>query len=131
MSYTSIHFPGSADYLRAVRRFTRTVVGDVPGVRDVVQVANELAANAILHTASGEEGGTFVLHLATFTNRWQVRVDDMGGMGVPRMCTASEEDEAGRGLTLVAALSESWGVLGDCYARAVWAEISKPEEVMA
>ena len=36
--------------------------------------------------------------------------------------------EAGRGLALVAALSHAWGVLGDQYSRAVWAEILFPVE---
>jgi anti-sigma regulatory factor (Ser/Thr protein kinase) len=121
MSYVSIYFPGEAVYLSEVRRFTAKVLGDVPGVDDVVQIASELAANAILHTASGEEGGTFTLHLATFSDRWQVRVDDQGGETFPSVCTAGEDDGAGRGLAVVAALSRCWGVLGDSYSRAVWA----------
>ena len=34
--------------------------------------------------------------------------------------------ESGRGLAMVAEISQKWGVLGDRYARAVWAEIPYP-----
>jgi anti-sigma regulatory factor (Ser/Thr protein kinase) len=128
MSYVSIFFPGSAMYLSEVRRFTAKVLGDVPGVDDVVHVASELSANAIQHTASGEPGGTFTLHLAAFSDRWQVRVDDQGAPTFPRALSATElqNDEAGRGLAVVSELASTWGVLGDQYSRAVWAEVVFP-----
>lgn len=138
MSYWSRSFRGIAECLSEVRHFTTAVLGDRPGVDLVVLAASELAGNAILHSASGDPGGQFVLHLAAFADRWQVRVDDAGGADVPRVCdTAGPLDvegtadccglpESGRGLALVAALSRNWGVLGDEYSRAVWAEIPHP-----
>jgi hypothetical protein len=123
-----------------VRQFTEAVLGNRPGVDLVVLAASELAGNAVLHTASGEPGGQFVVHLAAFADRWQVRVDDAGGPNFPRLCKDAVLDpdcpdselcdldlpEAGRGLALVAAVSRNWGVLGDEYSRAVWAEIPHP-----
>lgn len=131
MSYWSRSFPGLAEHLSEVRRFTAAVLGDHPGAEDVVLAASELAANAILHTASGGPDGRFVVRLATFTNHWQLRVDDSGGANVPRLCDGDRTDsEAGRGLALVAALSTGWGVIGDEHSRAVWAEFShSPAEV--
>ena len=32
-----------------------------------------------------------------------------------------------RGLSVVEALAQEWGVLGDDYARAVWAKLRKPK----
>jgi anti-sigma regulatory factor (Ser/Thr protein kinase) len=127
VSYFSIYFPGDREYLSEVRRWTAAVVGDKSRADDVVQVVSELAANAIQHTASGDAGGLFILHLATFTNRWHVRVDDQGGPTVPVVMTTTNEAEAGRGLAVVAALTSDWGVLGDKYARGVWAEVLKVE----
>jgi serine/threonine-protein kinase RsbW len=136
MSYWSRSFQGIAECLAEVRQFTAAVLGDRPGVDLVVLAASELAGNAILHSASGDPGGQFVVHIAAFADRWQVRVDDAGGAGVPRVCdtagpgvdhgTVVDLPESGRGLALVAALSRNWGVLGDEYSRAVWAEIPHP-----
>jgi anti-sigma regulatory factor (Ser/Thr protein kinase) len=129
MGYWSMTFPGEQQYLAEVRRFTSKMLGEKPGTDDVVLVASELAGNAIQHTDSGEPGGSFTLHLATFADHWTVRVDDAGGVSEPCVqLNDGFEDEAGRGLALVAAVSKSWGVLGDQYARAVWAEIPVPKE---
>ena len=128
MAYWSATYPATVDYLKGLRRFMRGMLRDVPGTNDVVQIASELAANAILHTASGEEGGTFTLHLATFSDHWHVRVDDQGGPNMPTVQPSAEATaDAGRGLAVVAALSSAWGVLGDEYGRAVWAEIPFPD----
>ncbi|MBW8805078.1 MAG: ATP-binding protein [Catenulisporales bacterium] len=136
VSYWSRSFPGRAECLAEVRQFTQMVLGDVPGSDLVVLAVSELAGNAIVHTASGEPGGQFVVHLAAFADRWQVRVDDEGSPTDPRIVVADtgeggETDwgaEAGRGLAMVNAVSRKWGVLGDHYARAVWAEIPYPEQ---
>ena len=128
MSYVSISFPGTARYLSEVRMWTTKILGDVPEAADVVQIVSELAANAVLHTASGEEGGSFTLHIATYANRWQIRMDDHGGPTAPAVLTPATDDEAGRGLAIVEALADAWGVVGDEYGRAVWAEVGIPEE---
>lgn len=131
MAYWSRSFEGRAEILSEVRQFTAAVLGDRPGVDLVVLAASELAGNAVLHTASGKPGGQFAVHVATFSDRWKVRVDDEGGPAEPVIATVSDDEEpqeSGRGLLLVAAISESWGVLGDHYARAVWAEIMRPQD---
>jgi len=127
MPYYCITLPGSREYVHEARAWTEHVLGESQGADDVVLVASELATNAIRHTASGLPGGTFTLRLAAFTNRWRVRVDDAGGATEPQIQTVvDDEDEVGRGLAMVASLSSTWGVLGDCNARGVWAEIPIP-----
>ena len=138
MPYWSRDFDGRPECVADVREFTRRVIGDRTGADMVELVVSELAGNAIRHSDSGEPGGQFTLHIAALTNRWQVRVDDAGGTNVPHVCEPppidsaddldclGDEIEAGRGLTLVAAVSSSWGVLGDEGAHAVWAEIPIP-----
>lgn len=132
MSYWSRNFPGLAENLAEVRQFTQMVLGDAPGADLVVLAVSELAGNAIVHTASGAPGGQFVVHLAAFADRWKVRVDDEGSPTEPHVVVDGiDEDaewdcESGRGLAMVAAISEKWGVLGDGHARAVWAEIPYP-----
>lgn len=143
MTYWSRSFDGIPECVPEVREHTRKLLGDCRGADVVELVASELAGNAIRHSDSGEPGGHFTVHLATFADRWQIRVDDEGGPQVPHICKQpsidSVEDldhlgddvEAGRGLELVAAVSSAWGVLGDHAARAVWAEIAMPGEATA
>ena len=132
MSYWSRSFPGLPEHLAEVRRFTQMVLGDTPGAELVVLAVSELAGNAIVHTASGGPGGQFVVHLAAFADNWRVRVDDEGSPTEPHVVVdGGDEDsegdsESGRGLAMVASISRKWGVLGDRYARAVWAEIPYP-----
>lgn len=143
MTYWSRSFDGIPECVPEVREHTRKLLGGCRGADVVELVASELAGNAIRHSDSGEPGGRFTVHLATFADRWQVRVDDEGGQRVPHICQQlpieSVEDldyfgtevEAGRGLALVAAVSSAWGVLGGHAARAVWAEIVMPGEATA
>lgn len=129
MGYWSRTFDGRAESVAEVRRFTVKVLGENPGTDVVELVASELATNAVQHSDSGQPGGHFTMHLAESANRWRVRIDDAGGPKEPCVKTADAKgDEAGRGLTLVAALSSDWGVIGDHYARAVWAEIEMPRQ---
>lgn len=127
MDYWSKEFAGRPECLVDARRFTLAMLGEGDGAHTVALVADELAGNAIKHTASGGPGGEFILRLARFGNRCRVRVDDQGGPTTPSVCAAADEDEAGRGLTIVAMLSACWGVEGDESARSVWAEITFDE----
>jgi two-component sensor histidine kinase len=129
VTYWSQSFDGLAERVADARRFAFKSLGDVPGVELVELVASELAANAVRHSYSGQPGGQFTLHLAAFDGGWRVRVDDAGGPSEPHIRVADAgKDEAGRGLALVAALSSDWGVIGDHYARGVWAKISTPQD---
>jgi anti-sigma regulatory factor (Ser/Thr protein kinase) len=128
MPYWSETFDGQLQNVADVRRFTLKVLGDAPGADLVELVASELAGNAVLHSASGQPGGCFKLHVAAFPDHWLVRVDDDGGLKEPSLRSmGNEADESGRGLEIVALLASRWGVSGDRQGRAVWAEILIPE----
>lgn len=130
MDIWSKGFAGRPESLIEVRRFTRAMLGDGDAAQIVALVADELAGNAIKHTASGLPGGEFVLRLTRFGNRCRVRVDDQGGPTTPSLCAADDFAEAGRGLTIVCMLAVRWGVEGDAASRSVWADIEL-EEVSA
>lgn len=51
--------------------------------------------------------------------RCRVRVDDQGGPSTLTLRSPDEQDEAGRGLAIVAMLSASWSVDGDEAARSI------------
>lgn len=83
-------------------------------------VVNELVTNALVHGRSPVE-----LQLRRTRTRLYVEVTDASGH-LPRRRQAGAEDEGGRGLQLVASLSERWGVrpVGD--GKSVWAALSIP-----
>ncbi|WP_326686629.1 MULTISPECIES: ATP-binding protein [unclassified Streptomyces] len=85
-------------------------------------VISEFVTNAVLHTDSGRIGCS--LHLDG--ERLRIEVSDEGAEGcAPQPRIATPEEVNGRGLQLVGALAERWGVSsGDARCgRVVWAEL--------
>lgn len=72
----------------------------------VILVCGELAANAVEH--GGRRGHLFEVRLTVDGARCLVEVSD-ASRTPPRPTKAGEDDEGGRGLLLVAALSEETG----------------------
>ncbi|MFM9591813.1 ATP-binding protein [Streptomyces scabiei] len=76
-------------------------------VGDAELVAAELAANAVLHgQAPGWE--RFTVRLVPGPNGLTVEVDD-GSPRLPTPMPHGENDESGRGLLIIEALSKRWG----------------------
>jgi anti-sigma regulatory factor (Ser/Thr protein kinase) len=73
-------------------------------IDDVVVVVTELLGNAIIH------GGPPIRVVLTAGEGTVTGSVTDGGAGWPRFCTAGTELEHGRGLRIVAALTERWGV---------------------
>ncbi|MFG2885615.1 ATP-binding protein [Streptomyces sp. NPDC048297] len=87
------------------------------------QVVAELAANAATHGRL--PGRSFRLTLYVVGDCLRIEVTDTRGDRLPQMRMASEEDaESGRGLFLVEAFAERWGVAEGRFPRkTVWAEL--------
>jgi hypothetical protein len=91
-------------------------------------VIGELLANALQHTP-----GPIRLRLEVSDDHVRVQVHDalphmvpgtlVGGL-VPRPSGDRPAGEGGRGLILVAGLSDSWGVDSDGAGKVVWADLS-------
>ncbi|WP_077800126.1 ATP-binding protein [Streptomyces sp. JHA26] len=91
---------------------------------EAVQVVAELAANAVLH--GRVPGRDFRLALRLLPDgALRVEVTDARGDRVPRLHSpAAEDGEGGRGLRIVAAYADRWGVdEGPAPAKIVWAEL--------
>ncbi|WP_416983279.1 ATP-binding protein [Streptomyces sp. T028] len=84
---------------------------------DVLLCVSELVTNALLHGVP--PGRQFLLFLRYDGQVIHVEVHD-SGPGVPRV--VEPEGEGGRGLLLVAALSDDWGVRERPLGKAVWCE---------
>jgi hypothetical protein len=95
----------------AVRRWEASLLPDCPARDDVICVATELAANAVLHTASGR-GGHFDVGIWRLDSAVRVTVSDRGSPQGPRRagCLMAE---AGRGLIIVQAGRPSEDPPGD------------------
>ncbi|KAB1144251.1 ATP-binding protein [Streptomyces luteolifulvus] len=88
---------------------------------DVVLCVSELATNALQH---GVPPGRFYRVFLRYDGQvLRVEVHD-SGPGVPRI--AAQADEGGRGLLLVAALSDKWGVGQRELGKVVWCEFELP-----
>lgn len=87
---------------------------------DVLLCVSELATNALVHGVPPGRG--FLVRVRHDGGVVRVEVHDSGG-GRPRI--ADREDnggEGGRGLLLVAALADKWGVAERNPGKTVWAE---------
>jgi hypothetical protein len=96
---------------------------------DVVLIASELAANAVLHSGSAEL--YFTVRAEIHPLHIRVECEDLGGpWGQPRMVNGEPQCH---GLDIVAALSEDWGTEERTCdnRRIVWAQIAGPRYTSA
>lgn len=95
---------------------------------DATHVVAELAANAVTH--GRVPGRRFRLQLTAVGATLRIEVSDTQAERVPMLPAAefpSPEAESGRGLALVAALADRWGVsIGPVPLKTVWAEMGPP-----
>lgn len=88
------------------------VAGGCPAADDAALVVSELAANAVEHTRSGK-GGEVRVSVAAAPGEWVlVLVGDDGTddpAAIPAVPAQRAAAESGRGLLLVAALSDAYG----------------------
>jgi hypothetical protein len=90
----------------------------------------ELAANAASHGRVSMRDFRLTLHLAGDILR--IEVADTRGERLPELQRPAPDSESGRGLLLVDALAERWGVAEGRFPRkTVWAElrVTRPEPV--
>jgi anti-sigma regulatory factor (Ser/Thr protein kinase) len=91
---------------------------------DVVSVVSELVGNAARH-ARPLDGGVIRVGWAVRPALVEVRVSDGGAAGRPVLRIADPDSGDGRGLAIVAALADRWGVEHTDDGRDVWAEFSR------
>jgi anti-sigma regulatory factor (Ser/Thr protein kinase) len=114
-------FHGRADEVRRVRRELAAYLADCPAAADLVLIASELAANAVLHSRS--RGEFFRVRCELSAESVRVEVEDMGGPWHTRPAAGDRP----HGLDLVAALAAEWGTETTTdRTRVVWARLTTP-----
>jgi anti-sigma regulatory factor (Ser/Thr protein kinase) len=113
-----VHLGPDVSSLGEGRRFVAKTLRDwnmdEETIEPVMLVANELIANAIVHAHSAP-----VLSLAEAGDDLLLRVaDEAGTLAVARRATPG--DDGGRGLVLVEALCDRWGVDANESGKTVW-----------
>jgi anti-sigma regulatory factor (Ser/Thr protein kinase) len=91
---------------------------------DATAIAAELVGNAVRHAAPlpGD-----VIRMAWRIMRGgalEIRVTDGGSTGLPAPRAVGPDSVDGRGLTIVAALADRWGVERDGLGQCVWATLA-------
>ncbi|MFG3349458.1 ATP-binding protein [Streptomyces sp. NPDC048018] len=104
-----------------VRHALRAMLGawGEPGATDVAELlTSELVTNALLHT---DHGAVVTATVVPAQLRVEVR-DFVSGLG--RRVPHADDGTHGRGLVLVQALADSWGVENHGVGKVVWFELN-------
>ncbi len=117
----SAEFANDTASVAAARRFVAEALdGSSADVRERAELlVSELATNAVRHARSG-----FCLTVAQRDGHVRIEVRD-GGAGVPRQKSPSAQETTGRGLLIVDALSEDWGVTEQLAGKGVWFSLTQ------
>jgi anti-sigma regulatory factor (Ser/Thr protein kinase) len=115
--------PGTEAAVPAARRFTSQAITDRGLNGETIEKAEllvtELATNSVLHAHSPIR--LSVLGCTRHAVRVEVRDDDPAPLRTP--CRPEVDAEHGRGLWLVAALADAWGVNSNEKGKTVWFEV--------
>lgn len=112
----AIQLPGVEDSPARARRFLQVVLDGYPNplIERAQLLLSELVTNAVVH---GEPPVVVTVEIGPSALRIEV-VDH--GSNAPELQEASISDSHGRGLQLVAGLSEQWGIECRTGGKAVW-----------
>ncbi|MCO8306170.1 ATP-binding protein [Streptomyces sp. RKCA744] len=120
--------PGFREEITRARRWTRDILSGHPCADDAELIVSELGSNALTHTASGGDFGTFQLTLALSPHAVAISVTDAGGRPAePHLTDADLYDTHGRGLSIVMALASRLDITGNKHGHTVTAELRAPE----
>jgi anti-sigma regulatory factor (Ser/Thr protein kinase) len=99
-------FPNAPHAVADARRYALETAGHVQrDVADAIAVmVSELATNCVRHTAT-----QFAVTVERTPHQIRVAVTD-AGTGLPTVCSPAPTDRSGRGLKIVDALADGWGV---------------------
>ncbi|MFE9306210.1 ATP-binding protein [Streptomyces sp. NPDC006706] len=120
----TVQFMAQEEEVAVLRRRVREHLGNW-GLRDLVDEAqlcvSELVANVITHVGAGTPTTLAVLMNGTFL---RIEVHDPDTRALPALVAADVESEGGRGMTLVDAITDRWGVKLLAERKVTWCELA-------
>jgi anti-sigma regulatory factor (Ser/Thr protein kinase) len=118
----AITLPGEERSVANGRRFVREMLGlRHPAFEKVALGVSELATNAIKHTPSGD-GGEITISLSIVGQVVRAEVTNDGTMTAKPHPRTDTDAEHGRGILIIDALADAWGVVENAGTTMVWAE---------
>lgn len=122
----SLAFDPDPAQLGGIRDFARRAAEELGADVDLdilAVVVGELAANAVVH-----QDGEALIELGLLDDgRLEISVHD-GADAVPRLVEEAPWSTSGhRGIQLVAALADDWGVSASARGKRVWARLGPPD----
>jgi serine/threonine-protein kinase RsbW len=114
-------FGGRAEEATRVRREVAAYLSACPAADDMILIASELAANAVLHTRS--RGASFMVRCQASPGQVRIEVEDLGGPWRQRRDSADRP----HGLDIISALTgpDGWGTqAAGTGGRIIWARLS-------
>jgi anti-sigma regulatory factor (Ser/Thr protein kinase) len=114
---------GEPSQVSVARDFVNKVLEGYREVAEIVALlTSELVTNSIKHSESRNPGGTVAITVVVSADRVHVEVHDGGGMTEPRVRSADQLEESGRGLRLVEVSSLAWDYLRTKTGTITWFE---------
>jgi serine/threonine-protein kinase RsbW len=118
--------PGTPESVGVARKFALEMLGDSSSTQTVMLLVSELVTNAIVHSRSGEPGGTVTVTLCPTPGAVLIQVRDDGGPSRPRLSARPDgQAEHGYGLLLVDTLAESWATISSPGGQLTWCKVSR------
>jgi anti-sigma regulatory factor (Ser/Thr protein kinase) len=115
-------FRARPDQVREARQYLAQILGDCPTATDALACLSELVTNSVLYSNSRRPNGRFIVRASLRPAGLRVEVQDEGG---PWEHRPGHNDQRGRGLAIVDALSTEWSITGNGTSRTVWFEIGE------
>ena len=118
-------FPHTVTSVSQARRYVTAALAEVPAdvVDSVALMVSELATNACKHANTD-----FVVAIEQVGQRIRVEVTD-GGAGQPQPRSPSTDELSGRGLRIVEALADDWGVIpAEGAGKTVWFSVTSGDQ---
>ena len=117
----SLTIAGRTRNVAEARSFVgRTLGGRHPCADEAVLLCSELVTNAVLHSESGQPGGTVTVVVLALPDAVRVEVVDNGSVRNTPVVKAEVFEPDGHGLFLVEQLADNWGYTRDTVGTTVW-----------
>jgi anti-sigma regulatory factor (Ser/Thr protein kinase) len=117
----SMSIAGRTRNVAEARAFVASTLGSAHPCADVaVLLCSELVTNAVLHSESGQPGGTVTVVVLGLPGAVRVEVVDNGSARSTPVVKAEVFEPDGHGLFLVEQLADHWGYYRDEVGTTVW-----------